>query len=127
MTKASLKAVSDAMTALNLSYALREYDATSYTYPYWVGDYTEINPDTEDGLQASTFMLTGTTRGTWLELETAKESIRAYFGLTGKEFIAADGSVAVISYSSADMIPSDDENLKRMQINLDIKEWMVNI
>ena len=44
-----------------------------------VGEYNEIESVNEDGLQETTFILTGTTRGSWLELEQDKEKIEQLF------------------------------------------------
>ena len=79
MTKAVLKMISDAMSELGLEYSFGEYAGNPVVYPYFVGEYTETEPFTEDGLQECTFLLTGFSRGSWLALEDAKESIENYF------------------------------------------------
>lgn len=130
MSKATLKIISDAMESLGLPYGFIEYrigDGEEIPETYFVGEYQELEPITEDGLQESTFLLTGFSRGTWLALENAKEAISNYFNkVSGKTVIAEDGSAVAIFYSNSLVVPTGDAELKRLQINLDVKEWSVN-
>lgn len=136
MTEAGLKVISDAMYALGLNYGFAEYRVKrgeEVTYPYFVGEYEEYEPLNEDGMQETAFMLTGFARaeeggkGPWLELEQAKTKIKKYFPQdVGKTVIAEDGTAVAVFYSNSLIIPTGDEELKKIQINLDIKEWSVN-
>ena len=127
MTTSALKTIADAMSALGLEYAFGVYAGDPVVYPYFVGEYTETEPMTEDGLQNTTFLLTGFHRGTWLELEQAKERIENYFNrVSGKTVITDSGSGVAIFYASAMIVPTGDAELKRIQINLSIKEWKVD-
>ena len=126
MTKAGLKIISDAMTELGLNYEFMEWTSEP-VYPYFVGEYQETEPLNEDGMQESTFLLTGFTRESWIALEDAKELIAAYFNkVSGKTAIADDGTAVAVFYSFSLNIPTGDAELKKMQINLSIKEWKVN-
>ncbi len=129
MTEAGLKIISDAMEALGLNYGFCEYivgDGEN-PYPYFVGEYEEIEPLNEDGMQETLFMLTGFSRGEWLALENAKAEIRNYFNkISGKTVIAKDGTAVAVFYSNSLVVPTGDAELKKMQINLDIREWSVN-
>lgn len=127
MSKQSLKIISDAMTALRIEYGFGEYSGNPVVYPYFVGEYTETEPFTEDGLQESTFLLTGFSRGSWLMLEEAKEKIENYFNkVGGKTVIASNGNAVAIFYGNSLIVPTGNAELKRIQINLSIKEWKVN-
>lgn len=127
MTKAALKIIKDAMKELGLEYGFGEYSAKPVVYPYFVGEYTETEPFTEDGLQESTFLLTGYSRGSWLALEDAKERIENYFNrVSGKTVITESGSGVAVFYANSLIAPTADAELKRIQINLTIKEWRVN-
>jgi len=127
MSKQSLKIISDAMTALGIEYGFGEYSGNPVVYPYFVGEYTETEPFTEDGLQESTFLLTGFSRGSWLMLEEAKEKIENYFNkVGGKTVIASNGNAVAIFYGNSLIVPTGNAELKRIQINLSIKEWKVN-
>ena len=126
MTKSALKIIADAMKELGLNYRLMEWK-TKPSYPYFTGEYQESEPTTEDGFQEATFILNGFTRGSWDALEDAKESIQNYFNkVSGKTVIADDGSAVAVFYLTSTVIPTGDAELKRIQINLEIKEWSVN-
>ena len=128
MTTAPLKIISDGMSELGLEYGFGEYAGDPVVYPYFVGEYTETEPFTEDGLQESTFLLTGFSRGSWLVLEQAKESIETYFSrVSGRTVIADNGSGVAIFYASSMIVPTGDAELKRIQINLNIQEWKVTV
>lgn len=125
MSKASLRIIADAMREMGLAYGCMEY-AGDLVYPYFVGEYTEQAPTTEDGLQITNFMLTGFSRGSWMALEEAREQIAQYFGMvSGKTVIADNGSGVAVFYENALVVPTEDATLKRIQINLHIKEWKV--
>lgn len=130
MSKQVLKIISDAMASLKLEYGFGEYGgnaAGKIVYPYFVGEYQESEPMNEDGLQESVFMLNGFSRDNWLTLENAKESIETYFNkVGGKVVMAEDGSAVAIFYASTLVVPTGDAELKRIQINLSVKEWKVN-
>lgn len=117
-----LKFISDQMDILEVPYEFMEW-TSKVVYPYFVGEITETEPDTEDGKEESTMILTGTHRGTYLELETIKENIKKHFhpihGLRGQ---TDSGSIAVY-YGGAFYVPTGEADLKRIQINLNIKEW----
>lgn len=128
MSKNLLKVVSDGMAELGLEYEFGEYTKKRIAYPYFVGEYTETEPTTEDGLQETTVMLTGFSRDTWLTLENAKEKIESYFNkVYGKTVMVDDGSAVAVFYGNALVIPTGDEELKKIQINLQCKEWKVTV
>ena len=126
MSTAALKMVSDGMYALGIEYGFGTYDGNPIIYPYFVGEYQESEGMTEDGLQESTFMLNGFSRGSWIELEEAKEVIENYFdSVSGMTLIAENGNGICISYANSLIVPTGDAELKRIQINLRIQEWKV--
>lgn len=127
MSKQVLKLVSDGMEAMGIEYGFEVYKKHPIVYPYFVGQYTEQGATTEDGLQESTFMLTGFHRGTWLDLEDTKERIENYFSrISGKTAITDNGSAVVVFYNGSLIVPTGDAELKSIQINLQVKEWKVN-
>ena len=127
MSKQVLKIISDTMNALGIEYGFGEYSGNPVKYPYFVGEYTETEMFDESGLQESTVLLTGFSRGSWLDLEDAKERIERQFNrVTGKFGITDSGSAVAIAYSHALIVPTGDAELKSIQINLSIKEWKVN-
>lgn len=130
MSKAVLNIIDSAMKSIGLEYGFGEYGGNSngkIVYPYWVGSYTETEPYTEDGLQESTVMITGFSRGSWLDLENGKGKIEKHFNrVSGKVGITSSGNAVAIFYAGALIVPTGDAELKSIQINLSIKEWKVN-
>jgi hypothetical protein len=127
MSKQALKFVSDGMEAIGLEYDFETFKKKPIVYPYFVGQYTEQEPRTEDGLQESTLMLTGFHRGEWLALEDGKEKIEKYFDpIDGKVVITDHGSAVAIFYAGSVPVSTGDDELQPIQINLHVKEWKVN-
>lgn len=125
MTTDALKLISDGMAALGLNYAFIEWKEKP-VYPYFTGEYQESPAMTEDGLQEADFILTGFTKGSWADLETAKQKIENYFNRYGLTTIASSGNAVVVLYSNSFVIPTGDAELKRIEIHLNVKEWKVN-
>lgn len=129
MSIAGLKIISDAMESLGLAYSFMRFDvADGEDDPdaYFVGEYQEIEPIDESGLHETSFLLTGFTQKSWMLLENAKEAISAYFNKVGGHTVIADnGSAVAVFYANSLVVPTEDAELKRIQINLDVKEWSV--
>lgn len=122
----TLQFINDSLTSAGINYEFGEWTANTVPSPYFVGEYEEIEPNTEDGLQEISFLLTGFTRGPWFELERAKIVIEKLFSKTiGKMAILNSMGVAVF-YDRALIVPTGDAELKRMEIRLTIKEWSVD-
>lgn len=127
MSKRILKIVSNAMSSLGIEYAFATYRKHPIVYPYFVGEFSDVEGYTESGLREGTFILTGFTRDEWMTLENAKESIENYFNkVSGKIVMADDGSAVAIFYANSMVVPTGDPELKRIQINLHTNEWSVN-
>ena len=114
MSIESLQYISEKLNEAGINYEFMQW-TNKVIYPYFVGEYQEAESLTEDGLQEATFILNGFSKGSWLELEQAKEKIEKVFNFN-----------AVILPSGSLVIPTGDAELKRIQINLAIKEWKVN-
>ena len=123
MTKETLKFISDVLTAAGINYEFGQWSG-EIVYPYWVGEYIEQAYSPEDGYQETTFTLNGFSRTTWLDLENAKEIIERLFSNSVQ--ILQSGNGVCIFYEGTTIIPENDAELKRMQIDLTIKEWKVN-
>ena len=121
MTIESLKYIKDALEGV-VNYEFGGWNS-EITYPYWVGEYSEQGSLNEDGMNETTFMITGTTRGTWADLENDKKKIKK--ALNDKVAILPGGNGVAIYYLTALIVPVEDMELKRMQINLQIKEGEV--
>lgn len=117
--------IKDGMKEMGLNYEFMEW-IEKPAYPYFTGEYQETEPYTEDGLQETTFILNGFSRSSIYELERAKDEIAAYFNpISGKTAMADDGSAIAVFYSNSFYIREEDAELKRIQINLTVKEWKV--
>ena len=104
-----------------INYELGLWTDKTIVFPFWVGEYQEINYSYENGCKEYSFTLTGTNRGTWSQLESDKNKIQELFA--NHTAILPDGNSVAIFYETAYMIPSEDAEIRRMQIQLNIKEW----
>lgn len=103
------------------------YEFMRYTSPvedrYWVGEYTETITDTEDGYGEGTLILTGTTKDSWMTLMQDRANIEDHFPSVGGLRKATDTGVVVFFYENSFPVPTDEADLKRIQINIHIKSW----
>ena len=47
-------------------------------FPYWIGEYSEVDSIYEDGMVESDFILTGTTEESWLTPAGKRENREAF-------------------------------------------------
>jgi len=127
MTTAVMKFISEAMESEGIPYEFMGFTSPiADLQSYWVGEYSEIPPNAEDGMQETQLILTGTGRGSWKKLEQQKEKIEKLFpAIGGRTAILDNGSGVAVFYGNAFPVPTGDGFLKRLQINLTIKEWSV--
>lgn len=122
MSIEGLKFIADEMASLGIHYAFMEWNS-DVVYPYFIGEYSETESFSEDGLQEATVIVTGTTINSWLELEQARTKIENHFrNITA---ILSNGNAIAISYAGSLTVPTETAELKRIQTNLAIKEWKV--
>lgn len=121
-----LSAVKQGMKDADLNYKFFEWKGDIPDI-YWIGEYQELDPFNEDGMHETSFILTGFTRGSRLELEREKEKIQKIFPQCGGyKAIADDGSAVAIFYAGClANLPTGDAELKKIEVNLTIKEWKV--
>jgi hypothetical protein len=112
------------LTALGVPYAFMRWKKP-VTGPYFVGELTETEPMTGDGLQESTLLLDGFHRGEYIDLEAFKETIKKHFHPIHGLRRQTDDGYAVIFYAGAFYVPTGEADLKRIQVTLRIKEWKV--
>lgn len=121
-----LKIISDAMDALDINYDFKMWHGVPQ-YPYFTGEYQEIESINEDGEQETQFILNGFARSeeSSAELERAKNKIKKYFPQIGGRLATTEsGSRVAIFYASAfGNLPTGDAELEKIQINLKVKEW----
>lgn len=110
------------LQAIEVPYKFMRW-ASSVPDPYWVGEISEVPLDREDGSQEFTVMLTGTTTNEWLKLLQHCNKIKDHFPTgCGLRIPTPDGTV-VFFYSNSFPVPTGDANLKRFQVNLQVKTW----
>lgn len=125
MTDESLKYISDTLESAGINYEFGEY-TSELQYPYFVGEYAETDVENEDGMQETALILSGFSRDSWLTLEKAKKTIKKLFPpIEGRTAILESGSGIAVFYARSNNIPTGDYQLKRLEINLTIKEWSV--
>lgn len=116
--------INEQLDKIGIPYQFLEW-STPGKYPYYVGEITEEPTTTEDGFEQSTLLVTGFHRGDAATLEADKEKIKKHFhpinGLHGQ----TDNGRIVVFFDGAFYIPSGEQDLKKIQINLLIKEWKV--
>ena len=122
MTKEGLNFISSILKPL-VNYHFLYYKTDKVEYPYWVGEYLESEYSAETNYQETTFILTGVTRGSYLELENQKEIIKK--ALKDKRAILPSGTGIAVHYDYSIPIRVDDIELQKIQINLTIQEWEV--
>lgn len=128
MQKETLKFISDALASVGIPYEFDEFNSSIESLNrYWVGEYQEIEPMTEDGYEETSFILTGIAKEDILILENDKQTIKNLFPpIGGNVAILDNGTGVAIFYGNSMQVPTGDGFLKRIQINITIKEWMVN-
>lgn len=122
MTTEGLNFISSILKPL-INYHFLYYKTDKVEYPYWVGEYLENEYSAETNYQGTTFILTGVTRGSYLELEKQKEIIKKV--LKDKRAILPSGTGIAVHYDYSMPIRVDDIELQKIQINLTIQEWEV--
>ena len=119
-----LKFINQQMAAIGVPYEFGEW-SSAVVYPYTVGEITEEPTMTTDGLEESTMILTSFHRGALIELEKIKDKIKKHFnpvhGLNGW----TDSGAIVVFFDGSFYVPTNEAELRKLQINLRIKEWKV--
>ena len=115
-----LKVIAQEMQKIGVQY----YDMTNtsgkITYPYVTGEFTQSEYEFEDGSNRGDLLMDAWNRGQRLDLVKLNDKIKAHF----KDFRKIVDGVAIhISYMGAVPIRTNDDSLKRLQINLDINWW----
>ena len=90
-------------------------------FPYWIGEYSEVDSIYEDGMVESDFILTGTTEESWLTLQQEKEKIEKL--LDKITTILESGIGLSNSFERSLIVPTESDTLKRIQMNFSVKEW----
>lgn len=118
-----LKFINEQMKAIAVPYEFMQW-TSAVKYPYFVGEITESPAMTESGLEESTMLLTGFSRGNYLDMEIIKEKIKSHFSpVCGLRGTTDSGSAIAVFYTGAFYVPTGEADLKKIQINLKISVW----
>ena len=119
------KIIADAMESLGLNYAYLEW-LDDPVDMYFTGEYQEGEAVDESGQTDISFILTGFSRVGIEALEEAKETIKQHFDNVSGVVIADSSSAVAIFYAGSFPVRTMDAELKKIQVNLSVKEWSVN-
>lgn len=122
MIETALGIAKDEMKNIDVPYEFMRWTSEKKDR-YWVGEYMEIPTDTEDGYEEGTLILTGTTKGLWSVLYQDSAKIKDHFPGTCDFRKATEKGAVVIFYENSFPVPTEEMDLKRIQINLHIKMW----
>lgn len=122
MIETALGIINDELNIIDVPYEFMRW-TTPVGDRYWVGEYSETTTNTEDGYEEGTLLLTGTTKGLWSVLMRDRATIKDHFPHIGGLRKDTDNGAVVIYYDNSFPVPTGDADLKRMQINLQIKAW----
>ena len=121
MSEEALAWLKELLSGIGISYAFGFWLKEPAPDPYWVGEKSEDPPESEDGLQECSILLTGT--GTSLyRLEQDRERIRTLHESRG---ILKNGSGVALFYDGSFPVPVDQPGLQRLQVDLLMKEWRI--
>lgn len=120
MTLETLSYINNLLTDSRINYSFARWNG-EIVNPYWVGEYSEIDSLNEDGMTESDFILTGTSEDSWVGLQSEKEAIERL--MRNRTTVLDSGIGVSISFERALIVPTESETLKRIQINLSVKEW----
>jgi hypothetical protein len=123
-----LNLIAKEMDALEINYDFEEWKGEPQ-YPYATGEYQEVESLQEDGEQETQFILNVFARGitAHADLEAVKNKIKKHFPKVGGRLATTESGsrVAIFYANTLGNLPTGDAELKRIQINLKIKEWSV--
>lgn len=113
--------ISDQLDSIDIPYEFGEW-TQDVSYPYFVGTFTEIEHRYEDGYTGGNMTIDGWARGSGakLQLAQASDKIKELFD---DNRAVVDGAAFLVSFSSSAPVPSGEDDLFRVTISLDTKEW----
>jgi hypothetical protein len=120
MRTETLAYINKTLNDLGINYSFARWNG-DIPESYWIGEYSETDSLHEDGMIESDFILTGTTEGSWMNLQFEKELIERT--LRNKTLVLESGVGLCINFERSLIVPTETESLKRIQMNFSIREW----
>lgn len=118
--KKVIRAFNDEAKTMNLPYEFDNWQS-EVKLPFFVGELSEIPTSDEDGKREFDLILTGEDVGAYSQLLDYSEIIRERY--KQGHSIVVDGGLIKFFYENATPIPVEDENVKRIQINITVYLW----
>lgn len=120
-----LQIIKEQMDSLAIPYEFGEW-TSDVVYPYSVGELIEPEAESEDGLEQPDFILTFFHRAAenpYAAMEDMKNKIKKHFRPIHGLRVQQGHDVFVLYYGGASYIPTGEADLKRLQIDINIKHW----
>ena len=117
-----LQFINAQMDSLAIPYEFGEW-TSAVSYPYSVGECTEVPVMVEDGSEEHSFILTVFHWGQYMALEEIKEKLKKHFHPVHGLRAAVEGGTIAAFYGGAFYIPTGEADLKKLQVDLTIKIW----
>ena len=118
--KKVLNALRNEFKLINLPYEFDNWKS-ELKLPYFVGEISELPTLDEDGKREFDFILTGEDIDTYSRLLDYSDTIRKRYEY-GHSVVVNGGLVKII-YDNTITVPVEDENVKRIQINITVYLW----
>lgn len=127
--KKVLEFIAGEMKKAGVEYHFEKNGKPKPAYPYYVGELVPTEPVNEDGMQQYSLILDGFTRktesssGTLFELLEDAEKIERHFPQVGGITAVLGNQAIAVFYCSCQPVDSGEEQLKKVQVILDVKTW----
>lgn len=115
-----LEIINDEMTNIGVDYSYMINDKEPITYPYVTGEYSENGYSSENKMTTCDLLLECWNRGSEYGLIEVINKIKNHFDNFST---VQDGVGVAIDYSSCVPRRTNDINLKKVEIHLDIVYW----
>lgn len=115
-----LKIINEQMKALSIEYYYLYNNAPKVVYPYVTGEFTQAGYSYEDNSNNGDMLLECWNRGSQQNLINLHQTIKEHFRDLR---VVKNNIVAHIAYNSAYPVRTNDADLFKMEIHLDITYW----
>lgn len=121
--KKILELMKKKMKELELDYHFQENRSGEITYPYFVGELIPVDNLLEDGMREYSFILSGFDRAeSYAGLFDGAEKVESIFPANGYVELYKNQCIAIWG-SEPEVIPTGNEELKKIEQKLMIKTW----
>lgn len=116
-----LNIIAKELTSLGINYDLMTWKTTPIPYPYCVGQYFIVDYSAESGKTEVEFLLDAWDRNTsYINLVEIDDKVKKHFGEYRN---ISNGIGMTISYLTSYLEREEDDELKKLQIKLNISFW----